>query len=51
MASDDEPLGAVKFSEWIEKNGMTLGLIYQNDMKERMYKSPVLFHESPNSTE
>ena len=51
MASDDEPLGAVKFSEWIEENGTTLGLIYQNDMKERKYKSPILFHESPNSTE
>ena len=51
MASDAEPLGAVKFSEWIEENGTTLGLIYQNDMKERKYKSPVLFHESPSSTE
>ena len=51
MASDDEPLGAVKFSEWIEENGTALGLIYQNDMKERKYNSPVLFHESHSSTE
>ena len=41
MASDDIPLGEVKFSEWIEENGTKLGLKYQNDMKERKYKSPV----------
>ncbi len=51
MASDDEPLGVVKFSEWIEENGTTLGLRYQNDMKERTYQSPALFYNSPNSTE
>jgi len=51
MASDDKPLGVVKFSEWIEENGTTLGLRYQNDMKERKYQSPSLLYNSPNSTE
>ena len=50
MASDDEPLGVVKFSEWIEENGAKLGLRYQNDMKERKYQTTSLFHNSPNST-
>jgi len=50
MASDDKPLGVVKFSEWIEENGTTLGLRYQNDMKERKYKTASLFYNSPNST-
>ena len=39
MASDDKPLGVVKFSEWIQENGTKLGLKYQNDMKERKYKT------------
>ena len=51
MASEDKPLGVVKFSEWIEENGTTLGLRYQNDMKERTYQSPALFYNSPNATE
>tara|TARA_B000000532_G_scaffold158600_1_gene127688 strand:- start:22 stop:432 length:411 start_codon:yes stop_codon:yes gene_type:complete len=50
MASDDEPLGVIKFSEWIEENGAKLGLRYQNDMKERKYQTASLFHNSPNST-
>ena len=51
MASDHKPLGVIKFSEWVEKNGTTLGLRYQNDMKERKYQSPSLFYKSPNSAE
>ena len=50
MASDDKPLGVVKFSEWIQENGTKLGLKYQNDMKERKYKTASLFYKSPNST-
>ncbi|MEC7688211.1 MAG: hypothetical protein VX514_04130, partial [Candidatus Thermoplasmatota archaeon] len=50
MASDDKPLGVVKFSEWIQENGTNLGLKYQNDMKERKYKTASLFYNSPNST-
>jgi len=50
MASDDKPLGVVKFSEWIEDNGAKLGLRYQNDMKERKYQTTSLFYNSPNST-
>ena len=48
MASDDKPLGVIKFSEWIEENGTTLGLRYQNDMKERKYQSASLFYHSLN---
>ena len=50
MASDDKQLGVVKFSEWIQENGTKLGLKYQNDMKERKYKTASLFYNSPNST-
>ena len=50
MASDDEPVGVIKFSEWIEENGAKLGLRYQNDMKERKYQTGSLFQNSPNST-
>ena len=51
MASGHKPLGVIKFSEWVEENGTTLGLRYQNDMKERKYRSPSLFYKSPNSAE
>tara|TARA_B100001115_G_scaffold18728_1_gene13383 strand:- start:11062 stop:11346 length:285 start_codon:yes stop_codon:yes gene_type:complete len=51
MASDEKPLGVIKFSEWIEENGTTLGLRYHNDMKERKYQSPSLIYNPPNSTE
>ena len=51
MASNHKPLGVIKFSEWVEENGTTLGLRYQNDMKERKYQSPSLFYKSPNSAE
>ena len=51
MASDEKPLGVIKFSEWIEENGTTLGLRYQNDMNERKYQSPSLLYNPPNSTE
>ena len=50
MASDCKPLGVVKFSEWIEENGSKLGRRYQNDMKERKYKTTSLLYNSPNST-
>ncbi len=41
MATEAEPLGLVKFSEWVEENGSELGLKYQNDMKERKYRETV----------
>ena len=37
VASEEEPLGAITFSEWIEENGSYLGREYQNDLKERSY--------------
>ncbi len=40
MATDEEPLGVVRFSDWIQQNGETLGTKYQNDMKERKYRDP-----------
>lgn len=40
MASDEEPLGTHSFSEWIAKHGSELGKDYQNDLKERKYRSP-----------
>ena len=51
MASDDKPLGIVKFSEWIEENGVKLGLRYQNDMKERKYRTASLLYNPPNPAE
>nr|AIF20813.1 NAD dependent epimerase/dehydratase family protein [uncultured marine group II/III euryarchaeote KM3_94_C01] len=38
MASDEEPLGVFKFSEWVTENGDKLGRRYQNDLKERKYR-------------
>ncbi len=40
MASDEKPLGVHKFSEWIAEHGNELGIAYQNDLKERRYRSP-----------
>ena len=40
MASDEEPLGVLKFSEWISEHGSQFGKSYQNDLKERKYKNP-----------
>jgi NADH dehydrogenase len=40
MASDEKPLGVHKFSEWIAEHGDELGIAYQNDLKERRYRSP-----------
>ncbi|HJM64848.1 MAG: epimerase [Roseibacillus sp.] len=40
MASDEEPLGVHRFSEWIAEHGSEFGKSYQNDLKEREYRSP-----------
>ena len=40
MASDENPLGQLKFSEWIAEHGKDFGKRYQNDLKERKYRSP-----------
>ena len=40
MATDEDPVGQVRFSDWISLNGKTLGMKYQNDMKERIYSDP-----------
>ena len=40
MASDEDPLGQLKFSEWITEHGKDFGKRYQNDLKERKYRSP-----------
>ena len=40
MASEEEPLGELLFSEWISENGARLGLEYQNDLRERRYSLP-----------
>jgi len=38
MASDEEPRGVLKFSEWIAEHGSEFGNRYQNDLKERKYR-------------
>ena len=40
MATDAEPVGKIKFSEWVATNGASLGVKYQNDLKERKYSDP-----------
>jgi len=40
MATDEKPLGAIKFSDWIDSNATKLGKKYHNDMKERKYRDP-----------
>ena len=37
VASDEEPIGEIAFSEWIAENGSELGREYQNDLQERRY--------------
>ena len=37
MASGEEPLGVIKFSEWIVDKGDEVGQRYHNDLKERKY--------------
>ena len=37
VASEEEPLGEFRFSEWIAENGSDLGREYQNDLQERRY--------------
>ena len=37
VASEEEPLGEFRFSEWIAENGSDLGREYQNDLQERSY--------------
>ena len=37
VASEEEPLGDIAFSQWIAKNGSDLGREYQNDLQERRY--------------
>ena len=37
VASEEEPLGDITFSQWIAKNGSDLGREYQNDLQERRY--------------
>tara|TARA_B100000029_G_scaffold93944_5_gene84135 strand:- start:4165 stop:5094 length:930 start_codon:yes stop_codon:yes gene_type:complete len=38
VASDEEPLGEIAFSDWIERRGPDLGRTYHNDLKERTYR-------------
>jgi len=37
MSSDGVPNGQTRFSDWVVENRDTLGLRYQNDLKERVY--------------
>ena len=37
MSSDGVPNGQTRFSDWVVENCTTLGLRYQNDLKERVY--------------
>ncbi len=53
MATDEKPLGSIKFSEWITNNNTNLGEKYHNDLKERRYRNPRLpnlLQDSSNST-
>ena len=40
MASDEKPLGVLKFTKWIAEHGKEFGNRYQNDLKQRKYRSP-----------
>ena len=40
MASSAPPVGTRLFSEWIAEHGASFGERYQNDLKERRYKTP-----------
>ncbi len=37
VASDEEPMGVIKFSDWIKTKGDGLGRKYHNDLRERNY--------------
>ena len=39
VASDEESLGRIAFSEWVTENGSELGRSYHNDLKEREYRT------------
>ncbi|MBL80841.1 MAG: epimerase, partial [Euryarchaeota archaeon] len=39
VASDEESLGRIAFSEWVAENGADLGRSYHNDLEEREYRT------------
>ena len=39
VASEEEPLGEIMFSEWMAENGAELGRSYHNDLEEREYRT------------
>jgi NADH dehydrogenase len=39
VASDEEPLGKILFSEWVADKGSELGWQYHNDLEEREYRT------------
>ena len=39
VASDEEPLGEILFSEWVTDKGSELGRHYHNDLEEREYRT------------
>ena len=39
VASDEEPLGEILFSEWVTDKGTELGRHYHNDLEEREYRT------------
>ena len=39
VASEEEPLGEISFSEWVTEKGPELGRHYHNDLEEREYRT------------
>ena len=39
VASEEEPLGEISFSEWVAEKGPELGRHYNNDLEEREYRT------------
>ena len=39
VASEEEPLGEISFSEWVADKGPELGRHYHNDLEEREYRT------------
>ena len=39
VASEEEPLGEISFSEWVAEKGPELGRHYHNDLEEREYRT------------
>ena len=39
VASEEEPLGEISFSEWVVEKGPELGRHYHNDLEEREYRT------------